>query len=152
MAFLSHTPDGTHKIVVDHINAIKTDNRLENLQLITNRQNCVKDKQSKTSSFAGVSWHKKSSKWRAAFFYKKVYIDLGLFSEETQARDAYNLALCQENKNLDLFELYPKRRNRASSVIGVSFQKRGGKWKAKRKGVVIGYFATEEQAINALGS
>ena len=27
-----------------------------------------------------------------------------------------------------------------------------GRWKAKRKGVVIGYFATEAQAINALCS
>ena len=152
IAFLNHIPDGTHKIVVDHINNVRTDNRVENLQLITNRENCSKDKRNGSSSCVGVSWHKKSSKWRAAFSYKGIYIDLGLFDEEKLAMDAYNLALSQEEQGLDLVSLYPKRRNRASSVIGVSFQKKGGRWKAKRKGVVIGYFATEEQAINALGS
>ena len=152
IGFLNHIPDGTHKIVVDHINNVRTDNRVENLQLITNRENCSKDKRNGSSSCVGVSWHKKSSKWRAAFFYKGIYIDLGLFAEEKLAMDAYNLALLQEEQGLDLISLYPKRRNRASSVIGVSFQKKGGRWKAKRKGVVIGYFATEAQAINALCS
>jgi hypothetical protein len=42
-AFLNHKPCGM-KLVVDHINAIKTDNRLDNLQLITNRENLIKDK------------------------------------------------------------------------------------------------------------
>jgi hypothetical protein len=150
MAFLGHTPDGTNKIVVDHINNVRTDNRLENLQLITNRENCCKDKRDGSSSFAGVSWHKKSGKWRASFFYNKVYIDLGLFEQESQARDAYNLALLQSEQGFDLVSLYPKRRNRASSVIGISFQSRGGRWKAKRKGIVIGYYNTEQQAIDAL--
>jgi hypothetical protein len=151
MAFLGHTPDGTNKIVVDHINNVRTDNRLENLQLITNRENCCKDKRDGSSSFAGVSWHKKSSKWRAAINYNKVYIDLGLFEQEVQARDAYNLALLQSEQGFDLVSLYPKRRNRASSVIGISFQSREGRWRAQRKGIVVGYFATEIQAINALG-
>ena len=33
----------TDKRVVDHINNIKTDNRLDNLQLITNQENIIKD-------------------------------------------------------------------------------------------------------------
>jgi len=33
----------TDKRVVDHINNIRTDNRLDNLQLITNRENIIKD-------------------------------------------------------------------------------------------------------------
>ena len=33
----------TDKRVIDHINNIKTDNRLDNLQLITNRENTIKD-------------------------------------------------------------------------------------------------------------
>ena len=34
MAFLDHVPNG-HTLVVDHINDVKSDNRLSNLQLIT---------------------------------------------------------------------------------------------------------------------
>lgn len=53
MAFLNHKPNG-HKIVVDHINNIRTDNRLENLQLITQRENTSRNKTSKCK-YTGVS-------------------------------------------------------------------------------------------------
>ena len=39
ICFLNHTPDGTHNVVIDHINEIKTDNKLENLRLIGHREN-----------------------------------------------------------------------------------------------------------------
>ena len=35
-AFLNHKPQG-HTMVVDHINNVKTDNRLVNIQIVTNR-------------------------------------------------------------------------------------------------------------------
>lgn len=41
MAFLGHEPCG-HKVVVDHINENKLDNRIENLQIITNKENVIK--------------------------------------------------------------------------------------------------------------
>ena len=55
MAFLNHIPCG-HKLVVNHINMIKTDNRVENLELITQQENwdkfleTVKDKTKYTKS------------------------------------------------------------------------------------------------------
>jgi len=42
MTFLNHIPNYKQDIVVDHINNIKTDNSLENLQLITQRENTIK--------------------------------------------------------------------------------------------------------------
>lgn len=39
MTFLNHTPNGMRGLVVNHINGIKTDNRLSNLELVTNRYN-----------------------------------------------------------------------------------------------------------------
>lgn len=60
MAFLNHVPNN-RKIVVDHINNIKSDNRLENLQVITNRENCSKDNSNKSSKYTGVS--KIGKKW-----------------------------------------------------------------------------------------
>ena len=41
MAFLDHEPNG-HTIVVDHINGMRTDNRIENLQLISHGENIKK--------------------------------------------------------------------------------------------------------------
>ena len=46
--FLNHTPNG-YKLVVDHINNVKTDNSLNNLQIITHRENCSKDKKGYSS-------------------------------------------------------------------------------------------------------
>jgi len=64
VAFLNHKMDGTYKIVVDHINNIKTDNRVGNLQLITSRENSSKEKRG-TSQYTGVSWNKKIQKWNS---------------------------------------------------------------------------------------
>ena len=64
MTFLNHKPDG-HKLVVDHINNDPLDNKLENLQLIPHWYNLSKDKKGCTSKYTGVSWDKRSNKWRA---------------------------------------------------------------------------------------
>ena len=51
MSFLGHSPDGTHKVVVDHVNDDKIDNRVKNLQLLSNRENCNKrDSKGKSKS------------------------------------------------------------------------------------------------------
>lgn len=44
MAFLGHKPDGTTRVVVDHVDNNPLNNRLDNLQLISNRENVSKDK------------------------------------------------------------------------------------------------------------
>jgi len=41
-------------LVIDHINNIKTDNKVSNLRFITNRKNCSKDINNKTSKYTGV--------------------------------------------------------------------------------------------------
>lgn len=44
----------SHGMVTDHINNIKTDNRLSNIRRITNRLNSSKDKKNKTCPYTGV--------------------------------------------------------------------------------------------------
>lgn len=46
ITFLNHTPNG-YKLVIDHINNNPLDNKLSNLQLITQRENTIKDKKTK---------------------------------------------------------------------------------------------------------
>ena len=47
ITFLEHKTDGTTKLVIDHINENKLDNRLENLQIITHGENIKKAHQNK---------------------------------------------------------------------------------------------------------
>ena len=88
MSFLNHVPNG-HEIVVDHINNNKLDNRLENLQIITNRENVSKDKKGCTSKYTGVSWCKKHKKWVCFIRYKGKKINLGSYICELDASKSY---------------------------------------------------------------
>jgi hypothetical protein len=87
MAFLNHTRNG-HKLVVDHINTNKLDNRLENLQIISSRLNLSKDKKG-SSKYTGVSWNKNYNKWVAQIYFNKKTIILGYFTDEYEAHLAY---------------------------------------------------------------
>ena len=89
IAFLNHTPDG-HSIVVDHINNDKSDNRVDNLQLITQRENSSKDRAG-TSKYTGVSWDTGAKKWRAQIMINGKKKFLGYFETEKEAAKAYNL-------------------------------------------------------------
>lgn len=88
MAFLNHKPCG-HKIVVDHIDNNKENDKLYNLQLISNRENTVKDTVRGSSKYVGVSWHKNIKKWRAYIYIKGKNKHLGYFTDEKEAAQAY---------------------------------------------------------------
>lgn len=91
IAFLNHKRDG-HKLVVDHINDIKSDNRLENLQIITQRENAFKTQGKYTSSYKGVCLDKKRNKWMAKIYLNGKHLFLGRFNTEEEAN------LCCQNK------------------------------------------------------
>lgn len=93
MAFLNHKPNGKRKIVVDHINNIRNDNRVTNLQLITQRENTSKDKKIGTSKYVGVHWCKRNKRFMSIIRIngKKKY--LGSFNFEYDAHLAYQKEL-----------------------------------------------------------
>lgn len=86
MSFLNHIPN-KYKIVVDHINNIKTDNTLSNLQLITHRQNSSKDSTNK-SGYLGV--FQNSNNWIARIRINNILVNLGTFKTKKEAGIAYN--------------------------------------------------------------
>jgi len=88
MAFLGHIPNG-YVLVIDHINSIKTDNRLSNLSLVTTRFNISKGVKMKTSKYTGVYWHKKANKWHVQARFNGKQKHLGLFESEYIAHLAY---------------------------------------------------------------
>lgn len=104
MAFLGHTPDGTYRIVVDHINNIKTDNRVCNLQLISHRENVNKSIKEGSSKYRGVHWNNEGKKWASCIWKGNKPISLGKYIDELEAAEMYQKALA----NLHLYENCPK--------------------------------------------
>lgn len=84
MAFLNHSPC-SFKLVVDHIDGNPSNNNVENLQLLSNRENTSKGYKNKSSRFRGVCWHKIREKWIATGINRKY---LGYFNSEIEAFNA----------------------------------------------------------------
>jgi hypothetical protein len=91
ITFLNHKPNGmTH--VVDHIDANKLNNNINNLQIITNRENCSKGwAGKKTSQYTGV--YKCQKYWIAQITINWKCKQLGKFKNEHDAHLAYQKAL-----------------------------------------------------------
>ncbi len=66
---------------LDHINGNPSDNRLENLRVVTHQENGRNQKLycSNTSGVVGVSWHKRDETWRAEIKVDGKKIHLGYF-------------------------------------------------------------------------
>lgn len=156
MAFLRHKPNG-HKLVVDHINGDRADDRVENLRIVTSRDNssvCFKsNRKNFTSKYTGVSWGKRDSMWGARIRYESKIFNLGSFNDELEASRAYQLALVKI-KNCT-FNPGDYKRTWVSKYKGVSFNKKNNKWiayvtkKGERKNKYLGSFNTELEAHNA---
>ena len=154
MAFLGHKPDG-HKLVVDHINGNKLDNRVENLRIVTHRANvstCFRtDNGTLSSEYVGVHWDINSLKWRSRIYYDGISVHLGLFDNEVGASNAYQEALSKiKNGSFNPNDYKPKY---SSKYKGVDFHKASNKWRARiaMKGCrkQLGSFKTEIDASNA---
>ena len=87
-AFLNHTPCG-HKLVVDHIDNNKLNDKLYNIQVITSRENLSKDKKGGTSKYTGVCWSKSVKKWKSEIRINGKKIYLGYYKKEQEAAQAY---------------------------------------------------------------
>jgi hypothetical protein len=86
----------SRSIVVDHIDNDRFNNRLKNLQVITQRENINKNCNG-SSSFYGVRKGYKD-KWYSQIRVGKKITHLGTFDTEERASIAYNFALTQLDK------------------------------------------------------
>lgn len=89
MTFLNHNLDGTQKLVVNHIDFNKLNNKVNNLEIVTNRVNSNRKHIKSTSEYIGVSWQKSSNKWHSQININGRSRSIGLFKNEIDAHNAY---------------------------------------------------------------
>lgn len=148
ISFLNHVPCGL-VLVVNHINFIKTDNRVKNIEIVTARENSNLKHIKSSSEYVGVSWNKKTRKWTSYITIKKNRIVLGHFVSELEASQCYENALIALNNRLDIKSNCTKIK-KSSKYKGVGFHKASGKYRSRivieGKSKCLGYFTNEIDA------
>lgn len=97
IAFLNHINCG-FKLVINHKNFDKHDNNVNNLEIVTSRQNCSHKNIISSSKYTGVSWNRFVNKWHSQIRIKGKSKYLGYYINEIDAHNAYQKAI----KDLDL--------------------------------------------------
>ena len=147
MTFLNHTPCG-HKIVVDHIDNNPLNNKLINLQLITHRENSIKDKSKTKYLMTGV--YVSNKKWYSQIKFNNKNYHLGVFKTKEEAYLKYINAV----KDIEKGIFNPIVFLQKSKHKGVSFRNDRNKWFSyideKDKRVFLGFFNSEEEAYNSI--
>ena len=89
-----HTHGVWPKDQIDHINRIRTDNRLANLREVTHKQNGqnASKRSDNKSGHPGVSWKKQNSKWQVKIMHNRKDIHLGYFATIEEALSARKAA------------------------------------------------------------
>jgi hypothetical protein len=162
--FIGPRPNG---LFIDHIDNNPRNNRSDNLEYVTPRENIVRGKccllnKNKHSKFYGVSYSKKDSKWTVKRSIKidlgiRKTINLGLFDSEEKANEAW-----QKFKDMPIDELIKYRVDKTNKLKDsfssksklVRFCNSKKRWIARKSFVYngkkfdfqIGTFETEELA------
>ena len=88
-AFLNYKFENKHNLVVDHIDSNKLNNNLINLRIITNRENCSKERTIKTGLPVGVHFSIKRQKFQSDIIINSKRKFLGYFNTAEEASQAY---------------------------------------------------------------
>lgn len=147
MAFYGHVPN-RFTMVCDHINEVKTDNRIENIRIVTSRFNTARCMKNNTSGIIGV--HKRGEKYYGSITANSKYIHLGVFDTKEEAEMAYLNAIDSFNRGEEIKKVRKLRKHESQNVY---YNKKYNNWKCSltRNGKQnwIGTFKTEEEAYKA---
>lgn len=74
---------------IDHINGIRNDNRIENLRDVSQRENCQNRLIHRNGKLVGSWFDKTKNKWQATIRINKKQINLGYYTTQQEAHEAY---------------------------------------------------------------
>lgn len=145
-SFLNFNQCG-YELVINHKDFNKINNRVENLEIVTQRENSNQKHLKSSSNLIGVSFVKELNKWKGQIVIGTTVKYLGVFETEIEANEYYKKALISiKNKT----EIEVKKPKLTSNLKGVSWNKNTKKWRAciriEGKQFHIGLFNSEIEA------
>lgn len=78
---------------IDHINGDRTDNRIENLRVVSDRENAQNRSAHRNGKLVGSYYDSKRNKWRGRITIAGIVRYLGSFDSAEEAHKAYQAAL-----------------------------------------------------------
>jgi len=100
-AFLNHKPCGM-KLVINHIDFNKINNNVNNLEIVSSRENGNRKHIKSSSQYTGVAWRKCAKKWQSLIRINSKLHHLGSFTDEKEAGDTYQIALKLHLEEIDI--------------------------------------------------
>jgi len=94
LLYYGYWPQG----IVDHINGIKSDNRINNLRNVSQKENCQNRIEHRQGKLLGTHYNKKFNNWQSFITFNGKKKHLGCFDTEQKAHEAYLKALEESNK------------------------------------------------------
>lgn len=96
-AFLGLNVNSGRSVDVNHIDGVKDNNVLTNLEIVTHRENCStcfrKNSDKHTSKYPGVYYYKARSNWASEITINRKKKFIGYFKTEEEAYVAYKITL-----------------------------------------------------------
>jgi hypothetical protein len=133
--------------LIDHINGIKHDNRLENLRSVDDRTNCQNKEWHRAGRLVGAHFHTVHQRWSANIVIKGKLRHLGLFDSEQEAHEAYMWAL----NNQELVKSKMEEKIKSGLPVGVAYKEKDRLYEVKichnKQKIYCGSFRNIEDAI-----
>lgn len=87
--WILHNGDIPYGKLVDHVDGNKLNNNINNLRLVSNRENQQNQQKHRDGHLFGCSYCKKAKRWRAYYQIKRKQYHIGYFDTELEAHQAY---------------------------------------------------------------
>lgn len=90
LVWIMHNGDIDKGMQIDHINHDRSDNRIENLRVVSNKVNGMNQsaRKNNTSGVTGVNWNKRKGKWCGEVWDDGRKIHVGYFDDIMEAEKA----------------------------------------------------------------